>query len=75
MFSPPVVILPGYGMNSFIFGFHPRGLSLEAYLASRGIEVWSVDLRGQGRARSTGGDDRFGLASRGEADECLGDER
>jgi pimeloyl-ACP methyl ester carboxylesterase len=35
-------------MNSFIFGFHPRGLSLEAYLASRGLEVWSVDLRAQG---------------------------
>jgi pimeloyl-ACP methyl ester carboxylesterase len=37
-------------MNSFIFGFHPRGLSLEADLASRGLEVWSVDLRGQGHA-------------------------
>jgi pimeloyl-ACP methyl ester carboxylesterase len=58
----PVIIIPGYQMNSFIFGFHPRGLSLEGYLASRGIEVWSVDLRGQGRARRAGGDDRFGLA-------------
>jgi alpha-beta hydrolase superfamily lysophospholipase len=48
-------------MNSSIFGFHPNGLSLEAYLASRGIDAWSVDLRGQGRARRTWGDERFGL--------------
>ncbi len=46
----PVLIVPGYGMNSFIFGFHPNGLSLEAYLASRGLEVWSADLRAQGRS-------------------------
>lgn len=49
----PVLIVPGYGMNSFIFGFHPRGRSLEAHLAWRGHEVWSVDLRGQGRSRRT----------------------
>jgi pimeloyl-ACP methyl ester carboxylesterase len=62
----PVLIVPGYGMNSFIFGFHPHGLSLEAYLASHGLEVWSVDLRAQGRARHVGQDrrdrDRYGLA-------------
>lgn len=50
----PVLILPGYGMNSFIFGFHPRGRSLEAHLAWRGHEVWSVDLRAQGRSRHHG---------------------
>src|SRR5882672_6464213 len=58
----PALVIPGYGMNSFIFGFHPEGLSLEAYLASRGIEVWSVDLRAQGRAVRTGGTDRYELA-------------
>ena len=58
----PALIVPGYGMNSFIFGFHPRGLSLEDYLASRGIETWSVDLRGMGRAKNKGGDADFGLA-------------
>jgi alpha-beta hydrolase superfamily lysophospholipase len=57
----PVLIVPGYGMNSFIFGFHPRGLSLEAYLASRGLEVWSVDLRGQGRSVREHGGDEYGL--------------
>ncbi len=46
----PVLIVPGYGMNSFIFGFHPRGRSLEGHLAWRGFEVWSVDLRDQGRS-------------------------
>ena len=58
----PVILVPGYQMNSSIFGFHPNGPSLEAYLASRGIETWSVDLRGQGRARRDGGTDRYGLA-------------
>jgi pimeloyl-ACP methyl ester carboxylesterase len=60
----PVLIVPGYGMNSFIFGFHPRGLSLEAYVASEGMEVWSVDLRAQGRSEFLGshGRDRYGLA-------------
>jgi pimeloyl-ACP methyl ester carboxylesterase len=57
----PLLIVPGYGMNSFIFSFHPRGLSLEGYLAQAGFEVWRVDLRGQGGARSIGGGDRYGL--------------
>jgi pimeloyl-ACP methyl ester carboxylesterase len=64
----PVLIVPGYGMNSFIFGFHPRGLSLEAYLASRGLEVWSVDLRNQGRSKRRGGTDDYGLAELGVDD-------
>lgn len=59
--SRPVLIVPGYGMNSFIFGFHPRGPSLEAYLASRGLEVWSCDLRGQGRSVREHGTDQYGL--------------
>ncbi len=57
----PLLIIPGYGMNSFIFGFHPRGTSMEAVLASHGFEVWSVDLRGQGRSRSVGGSLRYHL--------------
>jgi pimeloyl-ACP methyl ester carboxylesterase len=46
----PLVIVPGYGMNSFIFGYHPRGRSMEAYLAESGFEVWSLNLRGQGES-------------------------
>lgn len=59
----PLLIIPGYGMNSFIFGFHPAGRSMEAHLAWRGFEVWSVDLRAQGRSRPAfgRGDRRFGL--------------
>jgi pimeloyl-ACP methyl ester carboxylesterase len=57
----PVLVVPGYQMNSSIFGFHPSGPSLEAFLAARGLDVWCVDLRGQGRAARTWGDDRFGL--------------
>jgi pimeloyl-ACP methyl ester carboxylesterase len=58
----PVLIVPGYGMNSFIFSYHPRGASLEGYLAQQGHEVWRVDLRGQGRSTSIGGGQDYGLA-------------
>ncbi len=47
----PLLIVPGYGMNAFIFGFHPRGTSLEAHLAGAGIDVWTANLRGQGQSR------------------------
>jgi pimeloyl-ACP methyl ester carboxylesterase len=57
----PVVIIPGYGMNSFIFSYHPRGLSLEGYLADAGFEVWRADLRGQGGSVRNGGRDDFGI--------------
>lgn len=49
----PLLIVPGYGMNAFIFGFHPRGTSLEGHFAERGVEVWTANLRGQGRSRAT----------------------
>jgi pimeloyl-ACP methyl ester carboxylesterase len=57
----PVLIVPGYGMNSFIFSYHPRGPSLEGYLAQAGFEVWRVDLRAQGRSISVGGAQAYGL--------------
>lgn len=47
----PVVIVPGYGMNSFIFGYHPRGTSMERVFAEAGFEVWSVNLRRQGGSK------------------------
>lgn len=47
----PVVIVPGYGMNAFIFGFHPRGTSLVRHFALAGFEVWTANLRLQGDAR------------------------
>lgn len=48
----PVLIVPGYGMNGFIFSFHPAGPSLALHLARAGIEVWVVNLRGHGASRS-----------------------
>jgi pimeloyl-ACP methyl ester carboxylesterase len=56
-----VLIVPGYGMNSFIFSFHPSGLSLEGYLVDAGFETWRVDLRAQGDSVSIGGTDDFSL--------------
>jgi pimeloyl-ACP methyl ester carboxylesterase len=50
----PVLIVPGYGMNSFIFSYHPRGWSMEGWLVERGFEVFRVDLRAQGDSRYTG---------------------
>jgi len=58
----PVLIVPGYGMNSFIFGYHPRGPSLVESLAARGLEVWTVDLRGQGHSIRAHGSNRYGMA-------------
>lgn len=47
----PLLIIPGYGMNAFIFGFHPKGTSMERCLAEAGLEVWSMNLRNTGRSR------------------------
>lgn len=58
----PVLIVPGYGMNSFIFSYHPRGVSLEGFLVDAGFEVWRVDLRAQGGAIRREGSDNFGMA-------------
>lgn len=49
----PIAIIPGYGMNSFLFGFHPRGTSMELCLAEAGFEIWSLNLRAQGGSRAT----------------------
>lgn len=50
---PPVVFVPGFGMNAFVLSYHPSGISMVEYLASHGHEVWTANLRGQGGARST----------------------
>lgn len=49
--TQPLLIVPGYGMNSFIFSYHPRGTSMERCLAEGGYEVWALDLRGQGHSK------------------------
>ena len=57
----PVVIVPGYGMNAFIFGYHPNGPSMEESIAQRGFEVWSVNFRAQDGSRSVGGEKEYNL--------------
>ncbi len=47
----PLIMVPGYAMNTFILGFHPRGPSMVEALAADGVEVWTADLRGQGDSR------------------------
>lgn len=47
----PLVIIPGYGMNAFVFGFHPTGDSMEQCFARAGYEIWSLNLRWQGASR------------------------
>lgn len=47
----PILMVPGYGMNTFVLGYHPYGTSMERCLAEDGYEVWSVNMRGQGGAR------------------------
>jgi len=64
----PVLLVPGYGMNSFILGFHPTGPSLMEHLAARGLEVFSCDLRGQGRTQRTTGNFRYGLSDLARTD-------
>lgn len=64
----PILIVPGYGMNSFIFSYHPSGLSMESYFTREGFEVWSVNLRGQGGARWRGGRRLFGFHELGAVD-------
>lgn len=58
---PPVVLVPGYGMNTHVLGFHPEGLSMIEYLARRGFEVWAANLRGQGGSRRVSGRRRIGF--------------
>jgi len=47
----PLLLVPGFGMNAWIFGYHPSGPGLQEYLAARGYDAWAVDLRGQGDGR------------------------
>lgn len=58
---PPVLIVPGYGMNSFIFSYHPSGVSLEGHLCAMGFEVWRADLREQGASVKVGRSPEYGL--------------
>jgi pimeloyl-ACP methyl ester carboxylesterase len=63
----PVLMVPGFAMNPYILGFHPRGRSFMQYIADSGFDAWSVELRGLGRNK--GGRRRnIGLAERALVD-------
>jgi len=49
--GPAVLVVPGYGMNSILFGYHPRGRSFLQALSDAGFDAWTVDFRGQGETR------------------------
>ncbi len=57
----PVLLVPGYCMNTTPLGFHPSGPSMIEFLADAGFEVWTCNLRGQGESRSEGGDRNAGF--------------
>jgi pimeloyl-ACP methyl ester carboxylesterase len=64
----PILLIPGYGMNAFILGYHPTGLPMEDFLASEGFEVWSVNLRGQGDSEMIHGNNVITLRDLGVTD-------
>lgn len=64
----PVLLIPGYCMNTTPLGFHPSGPSMIELLAARGFEVWTANLRHQGESRNVGTSTRAGFA-----DLALGD--
>ena len=58
----PIVMFPGYCMNSFVLGYHPRGVSIAEYFAMHGHETFTANLRGQGNAHSRRRNDKnFGF--------------
>ena len=69
----PVLLIPGYCMNTTPLGFHPGGPSMIEFLAQRGFEVWTANLRGQGESRSLGGERNvgFGELALGDLPVCI----
>lgn len=57
----PIVLVPGYAMNTHILAYHPGGPSLVEHLVARGFEVWTANLRGQGGSRRVGPPRPWGL--------------
>jgi pimeloyl-ACP methyl ester carboxylesterase len=57
----PLLLVPGYCMNTTPLGFRPDGPSMIEFLTDRGFEVWTSNLRGQGESRSVGGERNVGF--------------
>ncbi|MEN0063832.1 MAG: alpha/beta fold hydrolase [Myxococcota bacterium] len=61
----PVLFIPGYGMNSWIVQYHPRGRSFADVLLESGFDPWGIDLRG---SSSSKGPSRPGLEAQATHD-------
>jgi polyhydroxyalkanoate synthase subunit PhaC len=48
----PVILVHGFAQNRF--SWHLSRRSFQGYLASRGFDVWNLELRGHGRSRELG---------------------
>jgi pimeloyl-ACP methyl ester carboxylesterase len=57
----PVLLIPGYCMNTTPLVYHPQGPSMIEYLTGRGFEVWTANLRGQGETACLGGNRNAGF--------------
>ncbi len=64
----PVLVVPGYGTNSMLFGARPGGRCFLEALAQAGLDAWTVDLRGQGMSRRGSAPRRFGMAQQAFGD-------
>jgi len=50
---PPIVLIHGFAQNRFSWDTKIRSLS--GWLATKGWDVWNLELRGHGRSRRRGG--------------------
>lgn len=49
--GPPVLFVPGYGMNAWVLQYHPSGRSFADVLLEHGFDPWGIDLRGTATSR------------------------
>lgn len=49
--AEPILFVPGYGMNTFVLDYHPSDASMVQFLVEAGYEVFTANLRGQGKSR------------------------
>ena len=55
--GPPVVLVHGFAQNRYTW--HSSHRSMSAWLASQGLDVYTIDLRGHGNSRESGSPTRF----------------
>lgn len=64
----PVLFVPGYGMNAWVFRNHPSGTSFLEVLADAGLDPWSVDLRGTSTSRRRRGAPKARMSAQAAVD-------